>query len=598
MSAGAEALERANILAADEKHADALAAFEQSEDAARKEENPSLAALAAAGAARSAALVGGGAGPSSDRLEAVVLNTASLDEASLRAQIHLHLGRTFQLLSQQRRAAEMFTAALADADEAGTERLRSYALGYLGELYEVRGQSADALSLTRRALFSAESAAAPDAIYRWQWQLGRIRNALSEPTAALASYRASVATLRGTPELTHAGTEPIYEGLVKLLVTKADAAGVEQRQALLSEARNALEDQNASELRDYFHDPCLDARRKTAPDTIPGTLVLYPILLDDRLVLIVGMGGKLDSHVVPIGREAVVEEVRALRRGLEDRTSRQYLRHANRLYEWLIGPIEPALEAGNIKTLVFVPRGALYTIPMAVLHDQEDGLFLIEKIPLAITPGLTLTEPKTIDRASAQMLAVGVSDAVQGFPALTFVLDELANVLEIFPGRELVNQLFVVESFELELKQQPFDIVHLASHGEFSTDSSESFLLTYDGKISMSRLARLVGKTRFRSRGLELLTLSACETAAGDDRAALGLAGVALQAGARSALATLWAVNDQVSAQLMIDFYRQLKDAKRSRAEALQQAQIKVLQQRAYRHPAYWAPYLLIGSWL
>jgi CHAT domain-containing protein len=171
-------------------------------------------------------------------------------------------------------------------------------------------------------------------------------------------------------------------------------------------------------------------------------------------------------------------------------------------------------------------------------------------------------------------------------------------VLEIFPGRELVNQHFVAETFELELKQRPFDIVHLASHGEFSTDSSESFLLTYDGKISMDRLARLVGKTRFRSRGLELLTLSACETAAGDDRAALGLAGVALQAGARSALATLWAVNDEVSAQLMIDFYRQLKDSQQSRAEALQQAQVKVLQQRAYRHPAYWAPYLLIGSWL
>jgi CHAT domain-containing protein len=283
---------------------------------------------------------------------------------------------------------------------------------------------------------------------------------------------------------------------------------------------------------------------------------------------------------------------------LEDRTSRQYLRHANRLYEWLIGPIQPALKSGDVNTLVFVPRGALYTVPMATLHDQASGHFLIEKVPLAITPGLTLTEPKEIDRAAAQLLAAGVSDSVQGFPALAFVPNELADVLEIFPGRELVNQSFVTESFELELKQQPFDIVHLASHGEFSTDSSKSFLLTYDGQISMDRLAQLVGKTRFRSRGLELLTLSACETAAGDDRAALGLAGVALQAGARSALATLWAVNDEVSAQLMIDFYRNLKDSKRSRAEALQQAQMKVLQQRAYRHPAYWAPYLLIGSWL
>jgi len=306
----------------------------------------------------------------------------------------------------------------------------------------------------------------------------------------------------------------------------------------------------------------------------------------------------LDSHVVPIGHEAIVEEIRRFRNGLEDRTSRSYLRQARKLYEWLIRPIQPLLEGNDVETLVFVPRGALYTIPMAALQDPESREYLIEKVPVAITPGLTLTEPQAIDRESAQLLAVGVSEAVQGFAPLAFVPDELAAVLEVFPGRQLLDRKFVAGAFEHELEQQPFDIVHLASHGEFSANAEESFLLTYDGRISMDRLAQLVGKTRFRSRGLELLALSACESAAGDDRAALGLAGVALQAGARSALATLWAVNDQVSAELMVDFYRQLGKSKGSRVVALQQAQVNVLRQRAYRHPAYWAPYLLIGSWL
>jgi CHAT domain-containing protein len=611
VTAASAALEQGNILAAESKHAAALAAFEQSEREARNEKNTSLAAIAGASAARSAALlnagVDGGAAPNTERLEAAVVNAEKVEDPALRAQLRLYLGRSFMLISKERRAAELFTAAINDSSEAGATRLHSYALGYLGELYEKRGQYADALSVTNRALFSAERVAAPDAIYRWQWQLGRIYEARSEEALALASYRDGVTTLRGARELSHGGTEPVYEGLVKLLIERADVAntenaastaGADERQLLLAEARNALEDQNASELRDYFHDPCLDARRKTTPDTVPGTLVVYPILLEDRIVLISSMAGKLDSHVVPIGRDAVVEEIRVFRNGLEDRTSRSYLRQARQLYDWLIDPIESVLESGKVKTLVFVPRGALYTIPLAALQDPKSKRYLIEMIPLAITPGLTLTEPQAIDRESAQLLAVGVSDAVQGFAPLSFVPEEMAAVFEIFPGRKLLNQQFVAEAFERELKQQPFDIVHLATHGEFAANAEDSFLLTYDGRISMDRLAQLVGKTRFRSRGLELLALSACESAAGDDRAALGLAGVALQAGARSALATLWAVNDEVSAQLMIDFYRRLAEPNRSRVEALQQAQVKVLQQRAYRHPAYWAPYLLIGSWL
>ncbi|MBW2288637.1 MAG: CHAT domain-containing protein, partial [Deltaproteobacteria bacterium] len=125
------------------------------------------------------------------------------------------------------------------------------------------------------------------------------------------------------------------------------------------------------------------------------------------------------------------------------------------------------------------------------------------------------------------------------------------------------------------------------------------FLLAYDGRVSMDQLAAFVGATRFRAdEPLELLTLSACESAAGDDRAALGLAGVALRAGARSALATLWSVNDRATAELVVDFYGNLVVPDVSRARALQQAQVKMLSTRHYRHPGYWAPFLLISSWL
>ncbi|MGH7289659.1 MAG: CHAT domain-containing protein, partial [Myxococcota bacterium] len=224
--------------------------------------------------------------------------------------------------------------------------------------------------------------------------------------------------------------------------------------------------------------------------------------------------------------------------------------------------------------------------------------YLIERIPLAITPGLTLTDPRRIDRANVELLTAGVSESVQGFPPLENVPGELAAVGKIFPGEKLLNGQFAIARFTNELETKPFGIVHIASHGEFAADASQSFLLAYDGKIAMGDLASLVGVTRFRAQPLELLTLSACETAAGDDRAALGLAGVAVRSGARSAVATLWSVNDEASAELLAEFYRQLGDPQVSRGQALQRAQVKVMSVYRWRHPGYWLPYLLISNWL
>ncbi len=160
-----------------------------------------------------------------------------------------------------------------------------------------------------------------------------------------------------------------------------------------------------------------------------------------------------------------------------------------------------------------------------------------------------------------------------------------------------MNATFVTPAIEEELSRR-VGIVHIASHGEFRSESAESFLLTYDGRLAVDRLSELVGATSFREQPLELLTLSACQTAAGDERAALGLAGVAVRAGARSVLATLWSISDIASAELISEFYHQLGQSGVSRAEALQRAQMKLIQNRSYRHPGYWSAFLLIGNWL
>jgi CHAT domain-containing protein len=313
----------------------------------------------------------------------------------------------------------------------------------------------------------------------------------------------------------------------------------------------------------------------------------------------VGESGRLERYTVPVDAETFAAEVREFRNLLEKRTTRQFLRPARQLYDWLIRPIEPSLEGREIDTLVFVPEGLLRTVPFAALRDRESKQYLIERYSLAITPSLTLTELRPIDRSSVRLLAAGISESVQGYPALEAVAEEMAAVTASFPGKQLMNDSFVADRFESEVTKQPFGIVHIASHGEFSADSAESYVLTYDGKMSMDQLADWVATTRFRTeRPLELLTLSACQTAAGDERAALGLAGVALRAGARSALATLWSVHDQASAELISEFYAQLRNPRNSRADALRAAQVAIMSKRHFRHPGYWSPFVLISSWL
>jgi len=246
--------------------------------------------------------------------------------------------------------------------------------------------------------------------------------------------------------------------------------------------------------------------------------------------------------------------------------------------------------------LVFVPDGALRTIPMAALHDGER--FLVQQYAIAITPGLNLTDPRPLRRDQVKVLALGLTESVQDFPGLPYVSGELKAIHELFGGRSLLNQDFVAARVEEELRRQPFSIVHIASHGHFGKEVEDTFLLTFDARLTMDRLGDYVGLFRFREEPLDLLTLSACETAAGDDRAALGLAGIAIRAGARSALATLWHVSDPTSYRLVVEFYRRLQTPGVSRASALQAAQLALLGDPRYDHPCYWAPFLLINNWL
>ncbi len=509
------------------------------------------------------------------------------------------------------RAAEALHDAALVASALNDQRALSYAWGHLGKLYEEEQRYDEALQLTRQALFAAQQVQAPESLYRWQWQTGRLLKALGHLDEAIVSYRRAVETLQSFRQEMMLGygsgrasfrqtVGPVYFGLVDLLLQRA--ASLQDRlqyEPYLVEAREAVELFKAVELQDYFQDDCVDTTRSKVAQlegVTQGAVVVYPILLPDRTELLLSLPDGLQRFTVPVGAEALTQEVREFRLMLEKRTTREYLPHAQQLYNWLIRPFEPALASVSVDTLVFVPDGPLRTIPMAALHDGQQ--FLISKYAVATTPGLKLTDPRPLRRGNIRVLAWGLTEAVQGFSALPHVSPELDTIRRLYSGEVLLNQQFRIPSVEKELQEKSFNVVHIASHGQFDSDVKKTFLLTFDGKLTMDRLDQTIGRLRFREDALELLTLSACQTAAGDDRAALGLAGIAIKAGARSALATLWYINDQASSDLVAEFYRQLQDPAISRAKALQRAQVQLLSNWRYAHPGYWSPFLLLNNWL
>ena len=240
---------------------------------------------------------------------------------------------------------------------------------------------------------------------------------------------------------------------------------------------------------------------------------------------------------------------------------------------------------------------------MAPLYDGKQ--YLIEKYAIATTPSLSLTNPKPLNRENLQVLALGLTEAAnidgKPFKALKYVKKEIDGIKQQIPGKKLLNQKFTRDNLEKELKQEIYPIIHLATHGQFGTVPENTFIVTGNNqKLTFSQLDRLICSVTRNREPLELLTLTACETAVGNNRSVLGLAGVAIQAGAKSAVASLWVIDDAATAQFASDFYAQLLSDSKSKAEALQAVQIKFIKGEESRntHPAYWSPFVLIGNWL
>lgn len=588
-------------------------------------------------------------------LAALAERVTALPADAAGARLSLNLGHQARGLGQAglRLAHEQIDRARRLALSVADPRLAVEAYDSLAQLYEDQQRDAEALRLTRQGidLASRGESAVGDLLIQLYWRQGRLARRQGDNALALAGYRAAVDQIERIRQdipieyeenrsSFRETLEPIYLGLADLLLAEAAARPGAAGEQSLRQVRSVVELIKQSEMQDYLGERCsvLTPEAGAGARTVDGVAVLYPVIFPDRLELLLETQGRLSRHVAAVPAETLRRTAGEFTRLLRSEPGAR-LPQAAQLYDWLIRPLRAELAASH--TLVVVPDGVIRTVPLAALHDGER--YLIETLAVATAPGLSMTrfaggspqprasliaglvEPGAVveklpvaaldnilqggagaSRSSRQLVLDGspaaplttrqlrdARDALR-LPGVKQEIDALATQLNSQP---LVDGDFTLGGFSQSVGSGEFDIVHIASHGVFGGSGAESFILAHDDVLTMDNLQGLLRSDNLRKRPIRLLTLSACETAEGNERAPLGIAGAALKANAETALGTLWPVEDNAATLIMQRFYAGLIESRLGRAEALRRAQVEASRHAVFGHPFYWAPFIVVGNW-
>jgi len=505
------------------------------------------------------------------------------------------LNQPLETKKQQQYILQTLTKAITAAKTNNNHKAIAYAKFYLAQLYAKAKRYKEAIQLTRQAIFHVQRGY-PDLLFRLEWQLGKFLKKAKKPYQEIDSaYKHANKHLELVREKYTSLSQKFRDDIEKFYFNWADLL-LQQKQ--LKQAIETIELFKKAEIRNYFQNDCITKKLQGAIenlDQLPKNVaVLYPLLFDDRIELLTINRSKIQQKTIP-KKPNIKTLINQFREKLATNKN-DWRINAQTLYSWLIKPINLDKQ---IDTLIIVPNSVFRNIPFAALHDKKTNQFLIEKYALVISPGIKLTIPtKAMQLDDAQALLNGSEKFKEDKP-LKYVPRELNSIAKILKTNTdiILNEEFTLKQVKKMLNSSPYSILHFATHGQFNHDLSQTFLRTYDGKITMDDLENLINiNKQFKSKQIELLTLSACETAVGNDRAALGLAGIAIKTGVPSVLATLWKVNGKSTQKLIVEFYRQLKINNLSKAKALQEAQKTLI--KKHQSPYDWAAFILIGTWL
>lgn len=390
--------------------------------------------------------------------------------------------------------------------------------------------------------------------------------------------------------------KPVYQEYISLLLESGTSA--------LEKAVLTNEQLQVAQIENFLHCGKLIFVSTTKIENAPTTI--HILELKDKFEILVPNNGAWARF------SANGERVRGLARkllfelqdqGFSDTNENYLLAESQALYQLLLDPIEQqGLLPKQDDTIVFVTDGILSNIPLSILHDGKQ--YLVKRYSIATNLG-RLQAPEATIPEQLKLLIAGISkaspslNAPQVPPGLDILpeTEEEANLISSsIRASTLLNNDFTADSLKRELSD--YNALHISTHGQFSSDPDQTFLLAWDKPLPLQELDSILRQgTQVEANNLELLFLSACQSAKGDLLSSLGIAGVSIQAGARSTIASLWLVEAQSTAQLAGHFYESLAKGS-TKAEALRKAQLALLSKPATRHPYYWAPFVLSGSWL
>lgn len=515
-------------------------------------------------------------------------------------------------------------------------RIQSFALGKLGHLYEYRAEKdysiletrsqkniEKALQLTMKArILSSQDQQNKDSLYLWEWQSARLYHKLNQFEAERKAYEAAINTLKKIRlELIASNTElrfdfqesvePVYKDFTKILLAFAQnlEEGSFLQSQILSTANETLNELRLAELQNFFGGDCnfpLFSEDSISELIDENTATVRSVVFQNRSYLIASFFNKNNFlYTLDISFEDLQRQIRDLREILSNTSNRHkqdFQPPAEKLYKTLFpDELTQQLENNQIDTLVFIGDALLRQIPMAALFDGQQ--YLIEKYAIASTPSLEVTVPKKsmrLTKKPALLIALENTEVGTELPLSVVERDTLQSVFEQSTTMPNEQYKFTIQGIASALEDQDYSIVHIATHGKFDFDPELSFLLTEDSKLAMPRFEEMMRQVNTDQSRIDILVLTGCETAVGGPRSSLGLAGIALQSGVSSAIASLWPIADAESnILLMKEFYEHYLHGE-TKAKSLQQAQIKLIhgENSTYERPYYWSPFILVGNWL
>lgn len=499
-------------------------------------------------------------------------------------------------------------------DEAGDPGRRAMVEALRGRVLLAAGSPDQAAARIRSAIFHESQRPQPFRLADWFLLLAEADPAHRDEhvTHAYEALQAVRTLLPQFDPLTRESNfalrmQPVFSAAVDVRLSRHDAG---QEGAEIAEAQRVVESFRQAEIQNVFGADCVPPRVPVDPGELrAGEILLYPILLEDRVELIYAVNAG-DGKPAEYRRVTQSDNAGADRIGQLVKKTSYELGYGNddsweapaaELYRLLIQPIEGLLGPGS--TLVIVPDGALRRLPFAALR-APDGTLLVQKTRISVAPSLAYTQPGGALARNPAVVAVSLSEAVD-LPAGSFAaLPGTSEEAQMASGLgDAARPLGVhIDNFKRgELKAafegRNVDVLHLATHASFNGRSDRSFIVSDDSAILLSDLREIISANRGNGEMLSLIVLSACETALGDDQASMGLAGTAVQAGAESALASLWEVDDAGTAELMQQFYQRFARGE-GKAEALRDAQLAMIGSGTeFADPRIWAAFTLLGGW-